>query len=353
MQEEPRDLDPARIILFENDEVGGRLGRYIKKLEIHGCFAFTQPESDESDEEEGDEQVDLGTLIARQLRSFEFVVEACRKMLKLCTRLEQLKFVDFHPIALRTILETAVGSMASSLKSFRWMQPSLHSESYPVDLSPAQFVKQLALFVKLQVLEIDISLHSKRKLFGSERPPLPTASLPLVSLTHDLATIFGCESDEEDESLGEDEEIVTLLLRSTSKETLRKVELRSAHPFDAISKQLRQPGFHLNSLTLTYYYAAPEIMLDAVTSILPFHRHLSILHIGAFVSGDPVKIPRSFLDALPREIVSLMVGVVIDEDKEWVEEILELLPTTLDSFAVKRRNEDGDDVTYEWEELIV
>lgn len=96
-QDEPGTPDPAQILLFESDEVGSRLGRYVKELQIHGCFDFTRPLPNE--EEEDVDWMDAPAVIGKALRNFEFVVEGYRKVLKLCTILEDLKFVDFHSVA--------------------------------------------------------------------------------------------------------------------------------------------------------------------------------------------------------------------------------------------------------------
>lgn len=129
--------------------------------------------------------------------------------------------------------------MRTSLKSFKWNQPDFRTFRYPLDLSPAEFLSQLARFDKLETPGFDTILVSRRSIFGSSGLPLPIPALRLVSLTHTIGPVNEEAPSEDGDDTDPSKRFVPALMRCTCKETLRELSFDSPEPFDAALEQLR------------------------------------------------------------------------------------------------------------------
>lgn len=349
-------LDSVQAILFKNAKVSRRLGKVVKELRFSGLFMFMEPvnasesdaeyESEESDSEQEQESKPQWIPVKLVFSEMEFILAWCRRTLKCCPNLERLEFMDFHPAALRTILEAAKPA-AVSLRSFEWRQPTLRSADYPRDFPPSAFLSRLATFPRLKILDIDISLPPEERFFcpshAHEHRPLPVPSLPLVSLA--ISPLRVEEAEE-----GIDEGSTSLLLRAASKKTLREVSLVDASP-SAVVKSLGEPGYNLTSLRLHYHSISAASLLEKTTALLPLHPNL--LHLSIVACGRPEidSLPRSFFQALPKGLKQLTIGIYAENGDEALGEfVMGGAGPKLESFRVKMRGGE-DDSAWVWKEL--
>ena len=132
-------------------------------------------------------------------------------------------------------------------------------------------------------------------------------------------------------------------MRNTNKDTLIHLSIRDLTPTLAY---LDQPGFHLESLMLSFFRLSPTNHLKYVTHILPHHPELEVLEIMTATHhqriDQPVGLPKEFLEALPRGLMRLSIDMGIDSTTEELQEFLaKRRDAYLDSFEIKVRGEEG------------